>query len=200
MAPDDAERNPRVLAIDAGGTMTDTFIVDESGAFVVGKAQTTPDDESIGFMSSARDALKQWSSTPEDAFAKIASGIYSGTAMLNRLLSRQGLEIGAIVSAGQEDYLRIERGIQTYLGYSYSDRLHLATHFHNEPIVPRERVKGVRGRIDVMGAEVLPLREEDARVAAGELLDAGVRGICISLLFSYRNPAHEQRVAEIIEE
>src|SRR4051794_2731084 len=181
MAPDDAERNPRVLAIDAGGTMTDTFIVDESGAFVVGKAQTTPEDESIGFMSSARDALGQWETTPESAFGKVASGIYSGTAMLNRLLSRQGLEIGAIVTAGQEDYLRIERGIQTYLGYSYSDRLHLATHYHNPPLVPRERVRGVRGRIDVLGAQVAPLREQDAREAAGALLDAGVRGICVCL-------------------
>ncbi len=200
MAPDDAERNPRVLAIDAGGTMTDTFIVDDSGSFVVGKAQTTPEDESEGFMSSARDALKQWGSTPEDAFGRIASGIYSGTAMLNRLLSRQGLEIGAIVSAGQEDYLRIERGIQTYLGYSYSDRLHLATHHHNPPLVPRDRVKGVRGRIDVFGAEVVPLREQDARDAAQELLDAGVDGICVCLLFSYRNAEHEIRVGEILAE
>jgi acetone carboxylase, beta subunit len=195
-----AEPNPRVLAIDAGGTMTDTFIVDDSGRFVVGKAQTTPEDESVGFMRSSEDALDQWGSDPAEAFPKIASGIFSGTAMLNRLLSRQGLEIGVIVSAGQEDYLRIERGIQTYLGYSYSDRLHLATHFHNEPLVPRERMKGVRGRIDVMGAEVLPLRDEDAREAAAELLDAGVKGICISLLFSYRNPEHELRVAEIVEE
>ena len=132
--------------------MTDTFIVDESGSFVVGKAQTTPEDESVGFMESAADALEQWGSTPEESFGAIASGIYSGTAMLNRLLSRQGREIGAIVTAGQEDYLRIERGIQTYLGYSYSDRLHLATHYHNPPLVPRERMKGVRGRIDVFGA------------------------------------------------
>jgi N-methylhydantoinase A/oxoprolinase/acetone carboxylase beta subunit len=29
-------REPRVLAIDAGGTMTDTFVVDHAGAFVVG--------------------------------------------------------------------------------------------------------------------------------------------------------------------
>lgn len=135
--------------------MTDTFIVDDAGAFVVGKAQTT-EDESVGFMRSSEDALAQWGSSPAESFPKLASGIFSGTAMLNRLLSRQGLQVGAIVSAGQEDYLRIERGIQTYLGYSYSDRLHLATHFHNEPIVPRDRVKGVRGRIDVMGAEVLP--------------------------------------------
>src|SRR5699024_8667728 len=30
----------QILAIDAGGTMTDTFIIDEKGEFVVGKAQT----------------------------------------------------------------------------------------------------------------------------------------------------------------
>src|SRR2546422_6453614 len=174
-----ADRDPRVLAIDAGGTMTDTFIVDGSGSFVVGKAQTTPEDESIGFMESARDALEQWEATPEGAFGRVASGIYSGTAMLNRLLSRQGLEIGAIVTAGQEDYLKIERGIQTYLGYSYSDRLHLATHHHNPPLVPRERMKGVRGRIDVFGEEVAPLREQDAREAAPELLDARGAWICV---------------------
>ena len=192
--------NPRVLAIDAGGTMTDTFIVDDAGSFVVGKAQTTPQDESEGFMNSAVDALEQWDSSPQAAFGGIASGIFSGTAMLNRLLSRSGLEIGAIVSAGQEDYLRIERAIQTYLGYSYSDRLHLATHHHNAPLVPRERVMGIRGRIDVFGEEILPLRDADAREAAAALLDAGVKGICISLLFSYRNPQHEQRVKEIVEE
>ncbi len=195
-----SDRNPRVLAIDAGGTMTDTFIVDEAGSFVVGKAQTTPEDESEGFMSSAVDALEQWGSAPDAAFPRIASGIFSGTAMLNRLLSRTGLEIGAIVSAGQEDYLRIERGIQTYLGYSYSDRLHLATHHHNSPLVPRKRMMGVRGRIDVFGEEILPLREEDVREAAGALLDSGVQGICVSLLFSYRNAEHELRVAEILEE
>jgi len=193
-------RTPRVLAIDAGGTMTDTFVVDEEGEFVVGKAQTTPEDESVGFMASARDALTQWERTPEDSFGEIASATFGGTAMLNRLLARQGLPIGAIVTAGQEDYLRIERAIQTYLGYSYSDRLHLATHFHNAPLVPRDRMKGVRGRIDVIGREILPLREQDAREAVAELLDAGVRGIVVCLLFSYRNPAHEQRVAEIVAE
>src|SRR5438034_10995895 len=83
-------RSPRVLAIDAGGTMTDTFIVDETGQFVVGKAQTTPEDESLGFMRSAEDALSYWGLDPAAAFPQIASGIYSGTAMLNRLLERKG--------------------------------------------------------------------------------------------------------------
>ena len=191
---------PRVLAIDAGGTMTDTFIVDETGHFVVGKAQTTPEDESVGLMESAEDALRQWDSGPEEGFPQIQSAVFSGTAMLNRLLTRSGQKVGVIVTAGQEDALQMERGIQTYLGYSYADRLHIATHHHNEPLVPRERVKGVRGRIDLFGAEALPLREEDARNAARELLDDDVQGIVISLIFSYRNPAHEARVRDIVEE
>jgi acetone carboxylase beta subunit len=120
--------------------------------------------------------------------------------MLNRLLSRTGRRVGVIVTYGQEDYLELERGIQTFLGYSYADRLHIATHHHNEPLVPRARMKGVRGRIDVFGEEALPLREEDAREAAAALLDEGVEGIVVSLLFSYRNAEHEIRVGEILEE
>src|SRR5438093_1402661 len=134
-------RNPRVLAIDAGGTMTDTFIVDTSGQFVVGKAQTTPEDESVGFMRSSEDALGYWGLDPSSAFPQIISGIYSGTAMLNRLLERKGRKVGCIVSGGLEDYFKLERGIQTYLSYSYSDRLHVATHFHNEPLVPRKLMR-----------------------------------------------------------
>lgn len=47
------------MGIDAGGTLTDTFLIDSEGRFVVGKAQTTPQDESAGFMASARDAMKR---------------------------------------------------------------------------------------------------------------------------------------------
>jgi N-methylhydantoinase A/acetone carboxylase beta subunit len=193
-------RDPRVLAIDAGGTMTDTFIVDRAGEFVVGKAQTTPEDESLGFMDSTRDALSYWDLEPEQALPAMVSGIYSGTAMLNRLLERKGRRIGLIVTAGIEDALRLERGIQTYLGYPYSDRLHVATHYHNQPLVPRERVKGVRGRIDLFGDEAIPLYEDEAREAAEALVTAEVEAIVVNLLYSYRNSGHEDRVREIIAE
>src|SRR2546425_3268506 len=193
-------RDPRVLAIDAGGTMTDTFIVDSSGDFVVGKAQTTPDDESRGCMASTRDALGYWEMEAQDALPVMVSGIYSGTAMLNRLLERKGRRVGVIVTGGIEDTLRLERGIQTYLGYPYSDRLHVATHFHNEPLVPRERVKGVRERIDMFGEVAIPLYEDEARRAIEELRDDGVEGIVVNLLYSYRNSEHEDRIREIAEE
>ena len=35
----------KVMGIDAGGTMTDTFFVQEDGRFVVGKAQSNPQDD-----------------------------------------------------------------------------------------------------------------------------------------------------------
>ena len=113
---------------------------------------------------------------PRRASRAIASGVFSGTAMLNRLLTRKGLKVGAIVTAGQEDSLQMGRGIQSYLGYSYADRLHIVTHHHNAPLIPRERMHGVRGRIDMFGNEVLALREQDARDAANALLDDGRRG------------------------
>jgi acyl-CoA synthetase (AMP-forming)/AMP-acid ligase II len=100
-----------IMSMDAGGTMTDTFFVDKSGRFVVGKAQTTPQDESVGFAQSCVDALKQWDTKPEDIFPQVQTGIYSGTSMLNRLLERKGQRLGVIVTAGQEDYFRLERGI-----------------------------------------------------------------------------------------
>jgi len=193
-------RIPRIMGIDAGGTMTDTFLIDESGNFVVGKAQTTPQDESHGFLASAHDAMRQWELDPAEGFPALRTGIFSGTAMLNRLLERKGRRVGIIVSGGMEDSLRMERGIQTYLGYSYSDRLHVTTHHHNEPLVPRERIYGVRGRINTFGAEVIHLFEDEVREAVTALLKQQVEAIVVSLLYSYKNPSHEQRVREIARE
>lgn len=190
-------RKVKILAIDAGGTMTDSFLIDDKGEFVVGKAQTTPQDESIGFSNSVNDALSYWGLDTQEAFPSIISGIYSGTAMLNRLLERKGRRVGLIVTKGHEDYLRMERGVQTYLGYSYSDRLHLVTHHHNTPLVPKDRIQGVRERIDVFGQVAIPLYEHEVSQAVTELLDKNVESICVNLIFSYKNPTHEQLVKKI---
>ncbi len=188
----------RILAVDAGGTMTDAFVVDEDGGFTIGKAQTTPEDESIGVVASLRDAARYWGRSAEETGAELLATVYSGTAMLNRLLERTSSErIGVIVTAGMEDYLQLERAVQTYAGYHYADRLHAVTHVHNEPLVPRRRIRGVRGRISFFGEEVIPVYEQEAARAVRELLDLDITALCISLLYSYRDPRHEEKVAEI---
>jgi N-methylhydantoinase A len=189
---------PLVLGIDAGGTMTDTFLVAEDGTFALGKAATTPADESVGFMESATDAASQWDLTPHLLFPQLSMVLYAGTTMLNTLLSRTGKRLGLIITEGFEDSVQMGRGMQIWAGYSYADRLHAVTHVHPEPLVPRDRVIGVTERIDMFGDVVLPLYEGDAAIAAERLLEARVDAICVSFLFSFVNPAHEIRAGDIV--
>lgn len=195
-----AMRKPQILAIDAGGTMTDTFIIDDKGEFVVGKAQSTPDDESVGLLNSSKDALQQWEMKVQEAFGNMVAGVYSGTAMLNRLVSRKGRRAGLITNKGMEDFHRMGRAIQAYLGYSYSDRIHLNTHRYDPPLVPRELTRGVTERVDLFGNVVIPLYEHEIDTAVEELLDEGVEAIVISFLHSYKYPAHERTVRDRAKE
>lgn len=188
----------KILALDTGGTMTDSIVVDENGRYTVGKAQTTPKDESRGVVRSFEDALGYWDTSLDEGAHGIDKVVYSGTAMLNRLLEREGIgDIGIITNRGFEDTHRFGRGIQAWVGMSYAGRLHAREHEHPEPIVPRENIRGVRGRINQEGDEEIPLYEDEAEEAIEELLDMDLRVICVCLLHSYKNPEHEQRVKEI---
>ena len=193
-------RRVQVLGIDAGGTMTDTFFVDADGDFVVGKAQSTPDNEALGLIASSEDGLGGWNLSLDEALKQLHTGVYSGTAMLNRVVQRKGLKCGLIVNRGMEDFHRMGRAVQAYLGYAYEDRIHLNTHRYDPPLVPRNLTRGVIERIDMSGTVVIPLRDESAREAARDLIAADVEGIVISLLHSYKNPDHERRVRDIVIE
>lgn len=200
MKTEEDKRSVQVLGIDAGGTMTDTFFVDVDGDFVVGKAQSSPEDESIGLIESSKEGLEHWGMSLEEALSEIQTGVYSGTAMLNRVVQRKGLKCGLIVNAGMEDFHRMGRAVQAYLGFAYEDRLHVNTHYYDEPLVARDMTRGVMERIDMSGTVVIPLREEMAREAARELIAKDAEGIVISLLHSYKNPDHEIRVRDIVQE
>ena len=180
--------------------MTDTFIVDEAGGFEVGKAATTPHDESIGFLESAADAIGHWGmSSVEELFPKLSVCLYSGTTMLNTLLSRRGQDVGLIITKGFDDMLLMNRGL-TWAGYSYSDTLHAVTHVHPKPLTPKRRIRGVTERVDMFGDPVIPLYEREARSSVRELLEEGAEALAVCFLFSYLNAAHEVRVREIAEE
>lgn len=193
-------REVLALAMDAGGTMTDTFMVDKEGNFVIGKAPTTPADESEGFIESAQDAFGQWQLDERVAFAQFEVAVYAGTTMLNTLLTRTGRRIGLITTKGFEDILLMEQGRQVWSGYSYADRLHSATHVHNQPLVPRRRVRGVSERTDMFGTIAIPLYEKDARIAAEELLAQDLQGVAICFLHSYANPQNEWLMERICRE
>lgn len=193
------QRKVQVLGIDAGGTMTDTFFVDDEGTFVVGKAQSTPQDESLGLVNSCGDALEGWGLDNQSVFSQLITGVYSGTAMLNRVVQRKGQKVGLIVNRGMEDIHRMGRAVQSYLGYSYEDRIHLNTHRYDDPLVPLAWTRGVTERTDMFGNVVIPLNEAEAERAARELIGLGVEAIVVCLLHSYKNPVHELKLKEIAE-
>jgi acetone carboxylase beta subunit len=192
-----ATSRPIVIGIDAGGTMTDTILVDADGHFKIGKSATTPKNEAEGFIASAEDAAEAWGLSLEELFSGVGVVLYSGTGMLNTLLSRTGRKLGLITTKGMEDMILMGRGLQAWADYSYADRLHAVTHAHPDPLVPRRRTHGVTERIDQFGDIVLPLYEHEARAAARRLIADKVDAICIMTIFSHVNPAHEKRIAEI---
>ena len=192
--------NPIVIGIDAGGTMTDTILVDQHGHFKIGKAATTPKDEAEGFIASSQDAADAWGISLESLFSGVDVVLYSGTGMLNTLLSRTGRRLGLITTKGMEDMVLMGRGLQAWADYSYSDRLHAVTHAHPDPLVPRRRTHGVTERIDHFGDVVLPLYDHEVVAAARALIRDKVDAICIMTIFSHVNPVHEKRIAEICRE
>jgi acetone carboxylase beta subunit len=192
-----SEFRPLVLGIDAGGTMTDTLLVDAQGRFAVGKAATTPHDESIGFMESAEDAAGYWDMPTRRTFEELSVVLYSGTGMLNTLLSRTGRRLGLLVTKGTEDAILMGRGLQAWAEYSYPDRLHAITHHHPDPLVPRHLVRGITERLDQFGAEVVPVYEHEVQSAVSDLLEGGVEALCVCCLFSYVDGAHEQQIRHL---
>jgi acetone carboxylase, beta subunit len=186
-----------VMGIDAGGTMTDTFFVRADGRFVVGKAQSNPGDESLAIFESSQDALGHWGRDVDEVYPELVRCVYSGTAMLNRVVQRKGLDVGLIVNRGFEQVHSMGRAVQSYLGYALEDRIHLNTHRYDEPLVPLSRTRGVTERTDVQGEIVIPLREEEVRKATRELVDAGAKAIVICLLQSHKNETSEQRARDL---
>ncbi|WRC42246.1 hydantoinase/oxoprolinase family protein [Helicobacter pylori] len=187
----------QVMGIDAGGTMTDTFFVKENGSFVVGKAQSNPEDESLAIYNSSQDALSHWKSDVSKVYPELVTCVYSGTAMLNRVVQRRGMEVGLICNKGFEQMHSMGRALQSYLGYALEERLHINTHKYDDPLIPLKRIRGVTERTDVKGQVVIPVRQEEVKIAVKELLEAGAKAIVICLLQSHKNAESERIVRDI---
>ncbi|GAA8415015.1 hydantoinase/oxoprolinase family protein [Helicobacter pylori] len=187
----------QVMGIDAGGTMTDTFFVKENGSFVVGKAQSNPEDESLAIYNSSQDALSHWKSDVNKVYPELVTCVYSGTAMLNRVVQRRGMEVGLICNKGFEQMHSMGRALQSYLGYALEERLHINTHKYDDPLIPLKRIRGITERTDVKGQVVIPVRQEEIKIAVKELLEAGAKAIVICLLQSHKNAESERIVRDI---
>ncbi|MED5261900.1 MAG: hydantoinase/oxoprolinase family protein [Myxococcota bacterium] len=193
-----------LVACDAGGTMTDVIIVDEEGRSVIGKAPTSPQDESIGYMESFWEALEYMGISQEEGadFGKsVETAIYTGTSMLNTVINMSGYKTGILATKGFEDIISQGRGKQTFIGAQWSEITHMQYRKHRIPLVPSQLSRGVTERIDMFGTPVIPMYEHEVREGARSLIaDEEVEAIAIIFLQSFVNPMHEDRAAEICRE
>jgi acetone carboxylase beta subunit len=198
-----------IIAQDAGGSMTDCFIVDKDGRFSTGKFLTHHENEGISYLGSLEDAARRWGMTSADIHRSALSSVYTGTTMVNILVTRGGSKVGLLITRGFGDTPIMERGF-TWIGQSYDDQVHSVLHEHTPWLVQPEHIKEVTERISIgspfmayhytPGRVLIPLREEDVTKGVNELLDDGVEAIAVLTLASYANPIHEKRIAEIAKE
>jgi N-methylhydantoinase A len=175
------------IAVDVGGTFTDVTLARHStGQLWQLKTPTTGDDQSVAFAEGVRRVLAQAAVRPVDVGA-----VYHGTTVAtNAVLERKGARIGLVTTRGFRYVLHIGRHDVPKHAHTYSWR-------KPERLVPPRRVVEVNERIQSDGMVVTPLDEDQCRSALRALAAQRIESLAISLLHSYANPAHEQRVREL---
>ncbi|WP_090704943.1 MULTISPECIES: hydantoinase/oxoprolinase family protein [unclassified Beijerinckia] len=173
------------LAADIGGTFTDVAAFDErTSRLLLGKTLSTPRHLVEGISEGAGKSGAR--------FADAAIFLHGSTIAINTMLERNGAKAALITTAGFRDVYEIGR-INRPDAYNLYFRKH-------DPLVPRSRRFEVSERLTAEGDVHQPLDEASVHAVCDRLIEIGVDAVGIMLLHSYRNPAHEIRVRDIVRE
>jgi N-methylhydantoinase A len=177
------------VGIDIGGTFTDLVLIDdESGWRAVGKILTSPEDPSEAVEKGLVELLEREGL----AAAQLGTVIHGTTLVTNALIERKGVKTALLTTEGFRDVVAI--------GTEHRYDMYDIFIEKPEPLVPRGLRYGVCERVLDDGSVVLGLDEEQVRSILAELREREVRAVAVSFLHAFRNPAHEQRVREILAE
>src|SRR5438045_421907 len=188
-----------LVGIDIGGTFTDCAIVDRAGKLLTTKVPSTPSDFSQGMMDALGVGAEKLGLTLDDFCRDIAFLSHGTTVGTNTIIQKKGAKVGLITTKGHEDAIHIMRGSRGYGGRDIRKVVHFPETSKPAPIVPKRLIRGVSERVDCFGEVVVELNEKEAETALRELIAEGVQAIAICFLWSFRNPAHEQRVRSLVE-
>ena len=189
-----------VIGIDVGGTFTDAVALRPDGTMVSAKTPSTPPDYSEGVLS-AIDLLATELDMPVHTLLADTDHIAHGTtSSLNALVMGKVPRIGFITTRGHSDSIFIMNVEGRYLGRPQHELQDIMGQSKPCGLVERKLAREVTERVDRAGAVVVPLDEDQARQVIRDILAEGVNAIAISLLWSFRNPAHELRLRELVHE
>jgi N-methylhydantoinase A len=159
-----------ILGIDVGGTFTDAVLLADGALRTIKVPTVRAQEHSVVKAAVAVGA-------PGRELERFTHGT---TIATNALLERKGARTAFVATAGFEHLLHLRRQTRAHL-YRLCDD-------HPEPLVPLERCFGVHERVGPEGvSEPLEL---------GSLPEFEADAVAVCLLFSFRDPRHEQLVAE----
>lgn len=188
------------VAVDIGGTFTDCVLVDPDGEVIIGKSPTVRQNPAEGVLNAVDVAASQIELGREELLSRLSLFVHGNTIGTNALIERTGARVGLVTTLGHEDNLLIGRVYSKRAGLSEREIIHTSKLKKPDPIVPRSRILGVAERVDWEGDVIVAL-DEAAVIAAVEALVAdGIEALAVAFLWSFRNPAHEQRVRDIVAE
>ena len=178
------------VGVDTGGTFTDCVVIDESGVAHTFKELSTPKDPSIGLYNVVTKAAEAFGKSLQDFLGDLDFFAHGTTVATNTLLTGTGAKTGLICTKGFRDTIEMRRAHKEDIWDLFLEV--------PDPLVPRYLRIGVEERIDYAGRVVAPLVEEDVIEACAVFRNEGVEAVAVATLFSFLNPAHEQRIREIV--
>ena len=185
------------IGVDIGGTFTDLVLMDREGTVGTSKAPTTPGRLEQGVLDALQVHAHASGTDVGELLPRVAWFGHGTTQATNAMIERKGSTTGLITTLGFGDTILIQRLMGYTAGVPSRQLGHYSQHRYPDPIVPRRLIREVPERVDKFAQIVTPLDETAVRLAVDELLAAGAAALAVTLLWSFRNPAHERRIREI---
>ncbi len=171
------------VGVDIGGTFADFCVLDAAtGRLESLKVLTTPTDPGAEVVQGIGELERRFG-VPASEIEYFTHGTTVG---INAVIQRRGIKLALMVTRNFVDVLELAR-------LKMPDPYHLLS-ARPQPLVTRDRVVEIDERMLADGAVASPIDEASARAALAQAQAFGAEGVVISLLHSYRNPAHEHQL------
>ncbi len=173
------------LAADIGGTFTDV-VLDTGERSYTAKVLTTHEAPAAGVLDGVGRVLQEAQVAP----AEVSAFIHGTTLAANAIIERRGARTALLVTRGHRDALET--------GYENRFDQYDISLSRPKPLVPRQLRWPVSERIASSGRVLKPLDEGDVSLLLERFRVECIESVAIGFINSYVNPAHEERVAELL--
>ena len=180
------------VSADTGGTFIDVVVRSDNNNHYIGKALTTHNRVFDGMRQALENISDDLGVSAQSLLASTDVFIYGTTRATNAIVNRTVAKTALLTTEGFPDILVLKEG-------GKRDVFDYATEYP-DPYIPRRRTFEVPERVSSEARVTTPLDEDAVRSVLERLREENYEAVAVCLLWSIVHPAHELRIAELIEE